>query len=133
MAAFLNRFLPWALFLAPQTGILQRPRFAMLDAGSENGRLSREVTRCNRRRLFFLPSFPSPSTSDNARRRLNGRFSGAGADNGQSKDSFREDVAKKVKVKVSDEVSLLLKLCIMLTRGSVLGMASRLVVQQSPI
>lgn len=125
IAAFLSTFLPCALFFAPQTGILQRPRFAMLDAGSENGRLRREVIRCKRSLLFFLPSFPSPSTSDSALRRLKGRLWSSGAASGQSKDNFKEAPAEKVKVKVSVAGCLLSKVCIMLTCDRVLEMVSR--------
>jgi len=101
MAAFLRTVLLVFLFLAPQTAILERPWLTILEAGWENGRLRREVTRCSRRRLFFLPSLPSPSTSERARRRLKGRFDGTGRDSGRSKENLWDGPAEKVKVKVS--------------------------------
>ncbi len=101
MAAFLRIILLVFLFLAPQIAILEMPWLTMLEAGWENGRLRRDVMRCSRRRLFFLPSLPSPSTSERARRRLKGRFDGTGSDNGLSKENLRDGPAEKVKVKVS--------------------------------
>jgi len=101
MAAFLKTILLAALFLAPQIATLEMPWLTMLEAGWENGRLRREVMRCNRRRLFFLPSLPSPSTSDKARRRLKGRFVGTGPESGRSKENLRDGPAEKVKVKES--------------------------------
>lgn len=73
----------------------------MFVAGSENGRLSREVMRCKRRRLFFLPSFPSPSTSDKARRRLKGRSVGRTNGNGRSKANLIDGPVQRSNVKVS--------------------------------
>ena len=101
MAAFLRTGLLADLFRAPQMATLEMPWLTMLEAGWENGRLRRDVMRCNRRRLFFLPSLPSPSTSDNARRRLKGRFDGTGPDTERSKENLRDGPAVKVKVKES--------------------------------
>lgn len=101
MAAFLKTVLLAVLFLAPQIATLETPWLTMLEAGWENGRLRREVMRCKRSRRFFLPSLPSPSTSDRALRRLKGRFDGTGTDNGLSKENLRDGPAEKVKVKES--------------------------------
>lgn len=100
IAAFLSRFLPKALFF-PHMAILETPRFTMFEAGWENGRLRREVMRCSRKRLFFLPSFPSPSTSERARRRLNGRLVGTGTDIGLSNENLRAGPTENVKENVS--------------------------------
>lgn len=100
MAAFRRIVLLTLLFLAPQMAILEMPRLTMLEAGWEKGRLRREVMRCSRRRLFFLPSFPAPSTSESARRRLKDGLDGTGTD-GLSKQNLRDGPAAKVKVKVS--------------------------------
>lgn len=54
-------------------------------------------------------------------------------DTGQSKDSFRDELVEKVKVKVSVEVSSLPKMCIMLTCDRVFGMICWCLVVQSPI
>jgi len=115
MAAFRKRFLLNALFFAPQTGILLIPRLTIFDAGWENGRLRREVMRCNLKRRFFRPSFPSPSTSERARRRLKGRFERIVVDIGRSKENLREGLAENLKAKVSLEDSLSKKMCTMLT------------------
>ena len=103
MAAFLRTVLLLLLFLAPQTAILEMPWLTMLEAGWENGRLRRDVMSCRRRRLFFLPSLPSPSTSERARRRFKGRLDRRGSDSGRSKENLRDGPAEKVKVNVSLE------------------------------
>lgn len=106
MAAFLSRFLPKAL-LFPQMAILvPTPRLTMLEAGWENGLLRREVQKMKRSLRFFLPLFPSPSTSERARRRLNGRLVGTGTDNGPSNENLRVGPTENVKEKVSLVASL---------------------------
>lgn len=81
--------------------ILEMPRFTMLVAGWEYGRLRRDVMRCSRNRRFFLPSLPSPSTSDSARRRLKARLVGTGAESGLSKVNSKGGLTQSVKENVS--------------------------------
>ena len=100
IAAFLSKFLPNALFF-PQMASLETPRLTMFEAGCEKGLLSREVIRCSRSLLFFLPSLPPPSTSERARRRLKGRLVGTGADIGLSKENLRVGPTENVKENVS--------------------------------
>lgn len=70
MAAFLNKFLS-SLRPFAHIAIFENPRSIMLEAGCEKGRLSLEVMRFSRNRLFFFPSELPPSTSQSGRLRLN--------------------------------------------------------------
>lgn len=95
MAAFLSKFLPKAL-LFPQIAILvPTPRFTIFEAGWENGLLRREVQKMKRSLRFFLPLFPSPSTSERARRRLND-LAGRGGSNENLWSELTENVKEKV-------------------------------------
>src|SRR5450432_2999445 len=75
MAAFLSRLLSRRLPLA-HTAILEIPLSTIFVAGTEKGRLRREVMRFNLKRRFFFPSDVPPSTSQRDRLRLRGRLAG---------------------------------------------------------